>query len=153
MPALNTPPLKRENRLYQADWLLRFYNFKVEDMLSKDNPNFNLLVDPKADWALRHLDEFPKEINTCSYNELLKIPGIGVTSAKRIISSRKHFKITFNDLKKMGIVLKRAKYFITCNGKYFINSTYLNRNFIESNLALEDRPLLEIKKEQLSLFL
>ena len=138
LPSLIVPPLKRENRLYQADWLLRYYNFKVKDILDINNPNFNLMLDPKAEWALRHIDEFPKEINKCSYYELLKIPGIGVTTAKRIISSRKHFKLTFNDLKNMNVVLKRAKYFITCDGKYFIDTKLFRREFIESNLVLED---------------
>ena len=91
LPSLEKPPLIRENRLYQADFLLRFYHFKVNDLLSPDNPNFNILVDPKADWALRHLKEFPKEILTSSYYDLLKIPGIGVKSAKRIIQSRRVF--------------------------------------------------------------
>lgn len=152
LPTLETPPLKREHRLYQADWLLRYYNFKVNDILDEKHNNFNILLDPKADWALKHLGEFPKEINKCSYNDLLKIPGIGVTSAKRIISSRKHFQITFKDLKNMGIVLKRAKYFITCNGKYFADSKLFNKNFIEANLILEDKSPILIKKEQLSLF-
>lgn len=138
LPSLIVPPLKRENRLYQADWLLRYYNFKVKDILDINNPNFNLMLDPKAEWALRHIDEFPKEINKCSYYELLKIPGLGVTTAKRIISSRKHFKLTFNDLKNMNVVLKRAKYFITCDGKYFIDTKLFRREFIESNLVLED---------------
>lgn len=152
LPTLETPPLKREHRLYQADWLLRFYNFKVDDLLNQNNPNFNILVDPKADWALRHLDEFPKEINSCSYYDLLKIPGIGVTSAQRIISSRKHFKIDFKDLKKMGVVLKRANYFITCNGKYFIDSNLFKKEFIESNLVLVDREKTNTNINQLSLF-
>ena len=152
LPTIKIPPLKRENRLYQADWLLRYYNFKVEDILSKDNPNFNVLLDPKADWALRHMNEFPKEINTCSYNDLLKVPGIGVTSAKRIITSRKHFKITFNDLKRMGIVLKRAQYFITCNKEFCIDKEYLTKRFIESNLVLEEKVTSDNRMEQLTLF-
>ena len=152
LPTLEIPPLKRENRLYQADWLLRFYNFKVNDLLDINNPNFNILLDPKADWALRHLNEFPKEINTCSYYELLKVPGIGVTSAKRIISSRKHFKINYNDLKKMGVVVKRASYFITCNGKYFINNNLIKKQFIEANLVLNDKDIKNNTVEQLSLF-
>ena len=152
LPMLKTPPLVRENRLYQADWLLRFYGFKVKDLLDEDNPNFNILMDPKANWALRHLNEFPKEINTVSYYDLLKVPGIGIKSAKRIIACRKNFKITFNDLKKMGVVIKRAKYFITCNGKYFINSDLFKKSFIEANLILEDNPKVENNKEQLSLF-
>lgn len=152
LPTFQMPPLKRENRLYQADWLLRFYGYKVNDILDINNPNFNYLLDPKADWALRHLTEFPKEINSCSYNDLLKIPGIGITSAKRIISSRKYFKITFKDLKNMGIVLKRAKYFITCNGKYFINDNLFTKEFIESNLMLEEKNLHSTSVNQLSLF-
>ena len=152
LPSLNTPPLVRENRLYQADWLLRFYGFKVDDLLDEENSNFNILMDPKAGWALRHLSEFPKEINTASYYDLLKVPGIGIKSAKRIIACRKKFKITFSDLKKMGVVIKRAKYFITCNHKYFINSEYFKKSFIEANLILEDSIKNETKKEQLSLF-
>ena len=152
LPSLASPPLVRENRLYQADWLLRFYGFKVDDLLDEENPNFNILMDPKANWALRHLNEFPKEINSASYYDLLKVPGIGIKSAQRIIACRKNFKITFNDLKKMGIVLKRAKYFITCNGRYFINSEYFKKSFIEANLILEDNKVVENKKEQLSLF-
>lgn len=139
LPSLTIPPLKRENRLYQADFLLRFYGFKVEELLNNDNPNFNILLDPKCNWALNHLDEFPKEINTCSYEELLKIPGIGVTSAKRIISSRKYFKLNFSDLKQMGIILKRAIYFITCNGKYHLDTKYFKKDFIQANLILEDK--------------
>ena len=108
MPNIKVPPLVRENRLYQADWLLRFYNFKVDDLLDEYNQNFNILLDPKTDWALRHLEEFPKEINKVSYYELLKIPGIGPKSAKKIISSRKYFKISFNSLKKMNISLKKV---------------------------------------------
>ncbi len=153
LPSINVPPLKRENRLYQADWLLRYYNFKVTDLLDENNPNFNLLVDPKISYSLRHLNEYPKEINTCSYDDLLKVPGIGVTSAKRIIASRKHFQLTFADLKKMGVVLKRAVYFITCNGKYNLKEEWFNRNFIESNLILEDKSeSKESLVEQLRLF-
>lgn len=153
LPMLKTPPLVRENRLYQADWLLRFYGFKTSDLLDEENPNFNILMDPKANWALRHLDEFPKEINQASYHDLLKVPGIGIKSAERIIACRKNFKITFEDLKKMGVVIKRAKYFITCNNKYFISSEYFQKSFIEANLILEDNVKIESKKEQLSLFL
>ena len=152
LPSLTTPPLVRENRLYQADWLLRFYGFKTSDLLDEENPNFNILMDPKANWALRHLNEFPKEINTVSYYDLLKVPGIGIKTAKRIIACRKNFKITFNDLKKLGVVIKRAKYFITCNNKYFISSEYFKKSFIEANLILEDNPKVENNKEQLSLF-
>ena len=146
LPSISIPPLKRENRLYQADWLLRFYKFSVNELFDNNN-NFNYLVDPKTDWALRHLEEFPKEINKVSFNELIRIPGIGITSAKKIVSARKVFKIEFKDLKNMGVSLKRAKYFITCNNKYFNNLSYLNKEFITINLLNDD-----IKEKQLSLF-
>lgn len=149
--AINNPPLVRENRLYQADWLLRFYNYKVDDLLSSDNPNFNILLDPKADWALRHLNEYPKEINEASYYDLLKIPGIGPKNARKIISNRKYYKLEFNDLKKMNISLKRAKYFITCNGKYFTDTNIFNKKIIEANLVLEDK-VISNEEIQLSLF-
>lgn len=152
LPDLITPPLVREHRLYQADWLLRYYNFKVEDLLNENNPNFNILVDPKTDWALRHINEFPKEINNCSYNELLKIPGIGVKSARRIMASRRQFTIKLEDLKRMGVILKRAKYFILCNGSYFTRAEYFKKNFIEANIILEDKEKTHINKEQLRLF-
>ena len=146
LPSISIPPLKRENRLYQADWLLRFYKFRVDELFDNNN-NFNYLVDPKTDWALRHLEEFPKEINKVSFNELIRIPGIGITSAKKIVSARKVFKIEFKDLKNMGVSLKRAKYFITCNNKYFNNLSYLNKEYITINLLNDD-----IKEKQLSLF-
>lgn len=152
LPSITMPPLVRENRLYQADWLLRFYGYKVDSLLDKNNPNFNVLLDPKADWALRHMEEFPKEINTASYYDLLKIPGIGPTSAKKIISSRRYYKIEFKDLKKIGISLKRCKYFILCNGKYFTDSTIFNKKFIETNLLLENKEVIENTGTQLSLF-
>lgn len=153
LPALIVPPLKREHRLYQADFLLKYYNFTVENLLDKNNPNFNILLDPKCDWAVKHLDEFPKEINTSSYNDLLKIPGIGVLSAKRIISSRKYFNLDFKDLKKMGVVLKRAIYFITCNNKYYISHKYFKKSFIVENLLLEDKTTkIETNNTQLTLF-
>ena len=146
LPSISIPPLKRENRLYQADWLLRFYKFSVNELFDNNN-NFNYLVDPKTDWALRHLEEFPKEINKVSFNDLIRIPGIGITSAKKIVSARKVFKIEFKDLKNMGVSLKRAKYFITCNNKYFNNLSYLNKELITINLLNDD-----IKERQLSLF-
>ena len=119
LPALiQAPPMKRENRLYQADWLLRFYGFKASELLDQDNQNFDMDLDPKCDWAIRHFDFFPVEINKASYNEILRVPGIGVKSAKKIIKMRKFGKIDFLGLKKLGVVLKRAKYFITCNGRY-----------------------------------
>lgn len=119
LPVLNSPPLKRENRIYQADWLLRFYKFEAKELLDEDNPNFDLELDPKFDWALRNISLFPVEINKADYDNLLRIPGIGVKSARKIVAARKFTKLDFMDLRKMGIVLKRAKFFITCNGKYY----------------------------------
>lgn len=111
------PPLLREHRLYQADWLLRFYGFEASELLSEQKPNFNILLDPKCNWALNHLEQFPVEVNKASYQILLRVPGIGVKSAQRILMARKNCLLDFCDLKKMGVVLKRALYFITCNGK------------------------------------
>ena len=102
------PPLLREHRLYQADWLLRYYDFKVDELLTKDRPDFNIYLDPKCDWALRHLEYFPVEINRADYHTLLRVPGIGAKSASRIVKARRMNKLDFSDLKKIGVVLKRA---------------------------------------------
>ncbi len=139
LPALKAPPLLRENRLYQADWLIRFYGFKIDDLLDNSHPNFNNFLDPKCDWAIRHIENFPVEINKADYYTLLKVPGIGVTSAKRIITARHLFNLTFDNLKSLGIVLKRARYFITCNGKYYDNINRFNQNFITENLLFTER--------------
>lgn len=154
LPSLETPPLLRENRLYQADWLLRFYGFKAEELLDQTHPNFNNLLDPKCEWALRHLENFPVDINKADFYTLLRVPGIGVTSAKRIIRARRNFNLNFDNLKGLGIVLKRAIYFITCSGKYFNHASYLNSTFIETNLLYQERKSLPIFQEakQLSLF-
>ena len=152
LPKIDMPPLVRENRLYQADWLLRYYGFKVENLLDRENPNFNILLDPKADWALRHLEEFPKEINHASYYDLLKVPGIGPKSAKKIISNRRYYKLEWNDLKKMGISLKKAKYFVLCNGKYFAKEIVFQKKNIETNLLLENKSISMNQGVQLSLF-
>ena len=110
LPTLEKPPLLRENRLYQADWLLRFYGFQADELLNNEHPNFNTLLDPKCDWALRNLDKFPIEINTADYYTLLRIPGIGVISAKKIITARREFLLDFESLKKLGVVLKMSNY-------------------------------------------
>ena len=107
------PPLLREHRLYQADWLLRFYGFQADELLTIEKPNFNELLDPKCDWALRHLELFPVEVETASYAELLRVPGVGPKSASRIVNARRYGRMDFTSLKKMGVVLKRAHYFIT----------------------------------------
>lgn len=119
LPNIIHPPLVREHRLYQADWLLRFYGFKAKELLKDENDSFDLNFDPKTSWALSNIENFPIEINKASYDTLLRIPGIGVRSARRILITRKVHSLTFEDLKKLGIVLKRAKYFITCKGKYY----------------------------------
>ena len=118
LPAVGAkPPLMREHRLYQADWLLRFYGFRAGELLDESRPDFNVLLDPKCDWAVRHLEHFPVEVNRADYYTLLRVPGIGVKSAKRILRARRSSSLDFADLKKMGVVLKRAHYFITCKGK------------------------------------
>lgn len=114
-----SPPLLREHRLYQADWLMRFYGFSSSELLDSEHPNFNNIIDPKCDWALRHLELFPLEINSAPYQMLLRVPGLGIRGAQKIISARRFSKLSFNDLKKMRISLKRAKYFITCCGKTY----------------------------------
>lgn len=120
MPKLSHPPLLREHRIYQADWLLRFYRFSAEELLS-EGENFDINVDPKTQWALNNMSHFPVEINKATYDMLLRIPGIGLTSAKRILRARKLSPITFEGLKKMGAVLTRAKHFILISGKYYGN--------------------------------
>lgn len=120
LPALSTaPPLKREHRLYQADWLIRFYKFKADELLNEFNPNFDMVFDPKMIWAFNNIHIFPIEINVAAYDLLLRIPGIGVTSARRIIRQRKMCNISYHNLSKLGVVIKRAKYFLTCSGKYY----------------------------------
>lgn len=134
LPSLHTgTPLLREHRLYQADWLMRFYQFRAEELLNEKRPNFNILLDPKCDWALQHLEQFPVEINRADYHTLLRVPGIGVNSARRICGARRTARLGFEDLKKMGVVLKRALYFITCSGK-MMYPTKLEEDYITRNL-------------------
>ena len=138
LPGLGTPtPLLREHRLYQADWLLRYYGFQADELLSSDRPNFNTFIDPKCDWALRHLEYFPVEINQASYEQLLRVPGIGNKSAGRIVRARRQAALDFEDIKKMGVVLKRAVYFITCRGKMKyhtpIEEDFITRQLIGTN--------------------
>jgi len=135
LPALpGGPPLLREHRLYQADFLMRFYGFEAKELLSEEKPNFNVLLDPKADWALRHLELFPIEINRADYTMLLRIPGIGVKSAQKIVKARRGCNLTFEHLKKLNVSLKRAMYFITCNGRMLyrtkIEEDYITRNLL-----------------------
>lgn len=115
LPALAEPPLKRENRLYQADWLFRFYHFSIDEIVNDTYPNLDLEIDPKLSYALRNPWMFPVDINKAPYETLLRVPGIGVKSAKLIVVSRQYSKLTSENLRKIGVVLKRAQYFITCN--------------------------------------
>ena len=140
LPAVGTmPPLLREHRLYQADWLIRFYGFKAAELLSKRQPNFNLLLDPKCDWAVRHLEAFPVEVMTADYYQLLRVPGLGVNSARRICRARRYGGLRFENLKKMGVVLKRAMYFITCQGRVYMPFR-MDERFITTNLlGLKER--------------
>ena len=149
-------PLLREHRLYQADWLLRFYGFKADDLLSPEKPDFNVFLDPKCDWALRHLDIFPVEINRADYYTLLKVPGIGVNSAKRIVKARRSAPLDFGDIKKMGVVLKRALYFITCSGRMMyktrIEEDYIVRNLLDDEHSVRRRLGGDVTYRQLSFF-
>lgn len=136
LPALpGGPPLLREHRLYQADWLLRFYGFHAEELLDEKRPFFNVMLDPKEDWAVRHLEYFPVEINRAPIEKLLRVPGIGVKSAQRIIAARRSVNLTFADLKKIGVVLKRALFFVTCSGRMMypvkLEEDYIVRNLTE----------------------
>ena len=140
LPALDVkPPLLREHRLYQADFLLRFYGFEAKELLTEDRPFFNENIDPKCDWAVRHLEQFPVEVNEANLSQLLRVPGIGVKSARRIVSARRFGKVDFNDLKKMGVVLKRALYFITCKGKMMYD-TKLEERYIVNHLTYNEPP-------------
>lgn len=149
------PPLLREHRLYQADWLLRYYDFTVDELLSEERPDFNIYLDPKCDWALRHLECFPIEINRADYRTLLRVPGIGAKSAQRIVKARRTAALGFSDLKKIGVVLKRALYFITCSGKMMyrtkLDEDYICRNLIGDRTQIP-REIREAGYKQLSLF-
>ncbi|MEQ2370500.1 putative DNA modification/repair radical SAM protein [Blautia sp. CLA-JM-H16] len=152
--AISGPPLLREHRLYQADWLLRFYGFQASELLSEKHPNFNLLLDPKCDWAVTHLEQFPVEINRADYYTLLRVPGIGERSARRIVGARRTRALDFPDLKKIGVVLKRALYFITCNGRMMYR-TKMDTDYIVRNLLEADRHQNRTsgpQYEQLSIF-
>lgn len=149
------PPLLREHRLYQADWLLRYYHFKVDELLSEERPDFNIYLDPKCDWALRHLEQFPVEINSAPYQTLLRVPGIGYKSAQRIVAARRQNRLDFSDLKRIGVVLKRALYFITCSGRMMYR-TKLDEDYICANLMADrtqiPKDLRNCGYKQLSLF-
>ena len=146
------PPLLREHRLYQADWLLRFYGFRAEELLDEQHPDFNPLVDPKCSWALAQLDFFPVEVNTADYEALLRVPGIGVTSARRILTARRAGKLRIEDLQKMGVVMKRAQYFLTASGKRAEGLLFTPDSLVRNLIAAEHPLLPDAEPVQLSLF-
>lgn len=146
------PPLLREHRLYQADWLLRFYHFTAEEILSPEQPALNPQLDPKCNWAVNHMECFPVEVNRADYHTLLRVPGIGVTGAKRILHARRWRSLDFPALKKLGIVLKRAQYFITCSGRQLEGLRVRQDGVLQALVALERPALLPPAPEQLSLF-
>ena len=153
LPSKETkPPLLREHRLYQADWLLRFYGFRAEELLDDAHPDFNPLVDPKCSWALNHLDFFPVEVNTADYETLLRIPGVGVVSARRILSSRRARRLRVEDLKRLGVVMKRAQYFLTASGKMAEGLRFTPDSILRGLIAAERSSLPQPELEQLSLF-
>jgi len=149
LPSLYTqPPLKREHRLYQADFLLRFYGFTADEILGEDNPFLDVDLDPKIIWALKNIEKFPIEVNKASHEELLRIPGIGNTSALRILRQRRVAAVKYDDLKKIGVVLKRARFFLTCSGKYhgdrilepdYVKGKILSADTIKNTLIEQDR--------------
>ncbi|AIQ66428.1 putative DNA modification/repair radical SAM protein [Paenibacillus graminis] len=154
LPALDTkPPLLREHRLYQADWLLRFYGFQAGELLDEAAPNFNPLLDPKCSWAVNHREQFPVEINRAAYEQLLRVPGIGVRSAQRIVKARRAGALDFAALKKLGVVLKRAQFFITCKGKMLEGLKVSEHTLLRSLMSGQELAALEPPQyEQLTLF-
>lgn len=158
LPAITTePPLLREHRLYQADWLLRFYRFSADEILNENKPNFNLYLDPKANWAVQNYHQFPVDVQTASYERLLRIPGIGPKSAQNIVKARKYYQLHLSDLKKLGVVVKRAQYFVCCN-KATISGLIKDPEWIIASL-ISSKQYDTLKKvnsqshqEQLSLF-
>ena len=152
LPKLKNPPTLREHRLYQGDWLVRVYGFKAKELLNDKNPNFDVNFDPKTTYALNNIDAFPVEINKAPYETLIRVPGIGIRGAKKIVSARKINFLDFHDLKKLGIVLKRAQYFITCRGKYY-GSVAFDEVKIKNALTPKfDLNYIDDNLEQLNLF-
>ena len=153
LPSLDTkPPLLREHRLYQADWLLRFYGFRADELLTDQQPDFNPLIDPKCQWAIAHLDQFPVEVMRADYETLLRVPGIGPISAKRIISARRQSPLHFDNLKKLGVVVKRAQYFLTCQGRMQQGLRFSADTLVRQLEAVERGQLPAGDMQQLSLF-
>ncbi|MCL2322996.1 MAG: putative DNA modification/repair radical SAM protein [Oscillospiraceae bacterium] len=153
LPSIQTPPLLREHRLYQADWLIRVYGFNACELLTEDDQYFDLNLDPKVQWALNNIDKFPMEINKVSFELLLRIPGIGRVSCLKILKARRLCSLNYDDLKHIGVVLKRAKYFITCNGKYAGDVKFDSFSIRNKLIPKVDLPLIQRSNfEQLSFF-
>ena len=153
LPALDTkPPLLREHRLYQADWLLRFYGFQASELLDEAHPDFNPQLDPKCSWAVSHLEHFPVEIMRADYETLLRVPGIGPTSARRIVSARRTAHLRFEDLKKLGVVVKRAQFFLACDGHAAPGLRFSPESIVRQLEAVERGLLPSGEMQQLSLF-
>ena len=146
------PPLLREHRLYQADWLLRFYGFRAEELLDEDHPAFDTRVDPKCSWALAHLDFFPVEVNQADRESLLRVPGVGVLSARRILAARRAGPLHIEDLKKLGVVMKRAQYFLTASGRMADGLRFTPDSLLRNLIAAERPSLPQPELEQMSLF-
>ncbi|GAA4307535.1 putative DNA modification/repair radical SAM protein [Mucilaginibacter gynuensis] len=153
LPALNTAvPMVRENRLYQADWLMRFYGFKVNEIVSNTQQHLDLDIDPKLGWAIRNMQVFPVDINKADLLMILRVPGIGVQSAQKIVSARKFGKLNWEQIKKMGVTINRARYFITCNSNSFERRDLTGNNIKQFILAESHSKYLKNKPDQLSLF-
>ena len=152
LPELKNPPTLREHRLYQGDWLLRIYGFKADELLNEKNPNFDINFDPKTTYALNNIHLFPVEINKAPYNILIRIPGIGIRGAQKIVSARRINSLDFFDLKKLGIVMKRAQYFITCKGKYYGTVAFDDMRIRKALTPKLDLNSIDENAEQLSFF-
>ena len=152
VPAGFKPPLLREHRLYQADWLLRFYGFTAGEILDESRPNFDEALDPKSDWALRHPEFFPVEVNRADYEAILRVPGIGMRGAQRIVAARRYGPLSFEGLKRLGIVMKRAQDFITCGGRMLTRLRFSQDSVYRRLTGLEQAALGGESWEQLSLF-
>ncbi|GAA4087498.1 putative DNA modification/repair radical SAM protein [Mucilaginibacter panaciglaebae] len=153
LPALNSSvPMVRENRLYQADWLMRYYGFDVGEIVNQNQPLLDLDIDPKLSWAIRNMNEFPIDINKADLKLILRVPGIGMLSAQKIVSARRHGRLNWDQLKKIGVSVNRARYFITCNSPQFERRDLTGNNIKQFILAESQSKYLKNKPNQLNLF-
>ena len=153
LPARDSkPPLLREHRLYQADWLLRFYGFRAQELLDEAHPDFDARVDPKCSWALAHPEFFPVEVNTADRETLLRVPGVGVTSVRRILAARRSGPLRIENLGRLGVVMKRAQYFLTASGKMADGLRFTPESLLRGLISAERAGLPGMEMEQLSLF-